>query len=96
MKCVATEDQVVIDFDINASIWTPVPQTFPLLVRLFDKNGQYLTQFTTAEEFTPLIASFDARKGSTLLKPKGNRLFYGVNIRDLRDASMMEIGFIER
>ena len=31
-----------------------------------------------------------------LLKAKGNRLVYTVNIRDLRDASMVEIGFTER
>jgi uncharacterized protein YbaR (Trm112 family) len=114
VQCVATNDQLVIDFDIDASQWAPVQQAFPLLVRLFDRNGQYLNHFTTAEGFTVFIEVFDtfgeiygrfsqagmsdeaAKYKCVLLKPKGNRLVYGVNVRDLRDASMVEIGFTER
>lgn len=51
VECVATEDSIVIEFDMDtacAYLHTPIP----LLVRLFDKNGQYLTRFTTVEKFT--------------------------------------------
>jgi hypothetical protein len=109
----ATEGELVIEFDIDASQWTGEEYVrLPLLVRLFDKNGEYLTHFTTAEAFTVSIGVFrrvdqiyqdQKRLGSgyaamlkcALLKPKGNRLVYGVNIRDLRDASIVEIGFAE-
>ena len=113
VKCVATDDQLVIDFDVDASQWPPVQQRFPLLVRLFDRNGQYLTHFTTAEGFTVFTKAFEtfdsiyqrgmqvgltdaAKYKCVLLKPKGNRFVYGVNVRDLRDASVVEIGFTER
>jgi hypothetical protein len=103
----------VIDFDVDASQWPPVQQRFPLLVRLFDRNGQYLTHFTTAEGFTVFTKAFEtfdsiyqrgmqvgltdaAKYKCVLLKPKGNRFVYGVNVRDLRDASVVEIGFTER
>lgn len=115
VKCVATKDQVFIDFDIDGSKWTPGTQPFPILVRLFDENGQHLKNFTTAEGFTVFSKTFDIFDGiyqrtlrsgqkpeshqiykCVLLKAKGNRLVYTVNIRDLRDASMVEIGFTER
>ena len=59
VRCVATEDQLILDFDVDISKWKPVNQTFPLFVRLFDKNGQHLTHFTTAEGFTVFIEVFD-------------------------------------
>ena len=114
VQCVATEDRLVIDFDFDASKWAAIHQKFPILVQLFDKNGQYLTHFTTAEGFTAFSDVCDwydevvqtytkhgqvaeaAKNKCILLKPKGNRLIYGVNIRDLRDASIVEIGFAER
>jgi len=113
VSCVATEDQLIIDFDVDASQWVPVQKTFPLLVRLFDRNGEHLTHFTTAEGFTVFLevyGSFDpiyrrmkdrvpdeaVKYKCAMLKPKCNRYVYGVNIRDLRDASILEIGFTDR
>ena len=52
MTCHATADELVIDLDVDTSQWVAVQLTFPLLVRVFDRNGQYLTHFTTAEKFT--------------------------------------------
>jgi len=52
VKCVATDGQLVIDFDVDTSQWSPVARKFPLLLRLFDKNGNYLAHFRTAEGFT--------------------------------------------
>jgi hypothetical protein len=113
LKCTATEDSLVIDFDFLDAELNP-PDIFPLLVRIFDKNGQHLTHFTTAERYTPSPDSFmqfdavrkrfqsqrafgEADKYKTmLLKPKANRLIYSVNIRDLKEASVVEVGFTER
>ncbi len=92
VECVATEDSIVIEFDMDtacAYLHTPIP----LLVRLFDKNGQYLTRFTTVEKFTGVREHAGRIPNAVLLKPEGNRLVYEVNIRDLRDASIVEIGF---
>jgi hypothetical protein len=59
VECHATSDQVIIDFDADLAKWPKrytrkgnfvVEQSntrFPLLVRFFDKNGAYLTRFTT-------------------------------------------------
>ncbi len=112
VSCFATEEEIIIDFDVDDSQWR-VQMLFPLLVRLFDKNGQYLTHFTTAEGFTVFYEFFERANGAYqrglragvpdanrfkchLLKTKGNRLVYGVNVRDLRDASIVEIGFTTR
>ena len=114
LKCYATSDQLIIDFDVDTSNWVPVNKPFPLLVRLFDRNGEHLTHFTTVEGFTAIsevrktyerIRERFTKGGSpdeaakykcVLLKPKGNRFVYGVNVRDLRDVSMAEVGFMKR
>lgn len=111
--CVATADSVVIDCDVDTSQWVPINGRLHMMVRLFDKNGQYLTHFVTAEGFTATIGVYEGleetrrhllRSGLTdqaakvkciLLKPKGNRFIYPVNVRDLRDASVVEIGFLQ-
>jgi len=112
VSCIATESELVIDFDFEvAPQISSIMQTYPLLVRLFDRNGQYLTHFTTSEKFTSHRGVFEdldtvrqrlvdagvqseADKFNVrLLSPKGNRLVYTVNIRDLRDASMVEVGY---
>ncbi len=113
VKCVATADHLVIDFDVDGSQWNAVNRKFPILVRLFDRNGQYLTHFTTAEGFTVHYEIYEtykegyaffkkrgdkmmaAQRMCEFLKPKGNRIVYNVNIRDLQVASAIEIGFAE-
>ena len=114
LKCAATDDSLIIDFDVDDSQWRKMQIVYPLLIRLFDRNGRYLTHFVTSEGFTvfPSIFthldgnrksflkqknSFEADRNKVyLLSPKSNRLIYGVNVRDLRDASMVEVGFTER
>lgn len=93
VKCHATSDQVIIDFDVDKSKWI-FQYRLQLLVRLFDRNGNHLTNFTTEEKFTmfPEVFKFYSSPTKTL-KARGNRLVYKVNIRDLRDAAMIEIGF---
>src|SRR5205807_6584447 len=82
-----------------------------ILVRMFDKNGEYLRHFTTAERFTPFpiekglhevtnYSPYGARHNSRenirflLIGPKQTELAYPVNLRDLRDVSIVEIGFL--
>jgi hypothetical protein len=115
LKCYATNDNLIIEFDVDPSKWVPIFTSYPLLVRLFDRNGQHLTHFRTAEGFTVFSnihkqlrdayrmreragvrADMLAQFNSHLLESHGNRLVYQVNVRDLRDAAMVEIGFVER
>lgn len=58
----ATKSQIVIDFDVDRKNWQPVPQSVSLLVRVFDKDGKYLTHFVSKESFT---ASPDVHAGWT-------------------------------
>ena len=47
-----TDKQVVLDFDVDGKNWQPVTRGFSLLVRVFDKDGKYLTHFVTKESYT--------------------------------------------
>ena len=47
-----TDKQLIIDFDVDTGGWLPVNACFPLLVRVFDKDGEHLTHFGTTERFT--------------------------------------------
>lgn len=118
IKCHATSDQLILDFDADVSKWfigpkQKVPWRIQLLVRLFDRNGNYLTHFITAEGFTVHRNVYEFYKNRydnvlpgaseegkaqflcKLLKPSGNRLVYNVNMRDLRDAACVEVGFYQ-
>jgi hypothetical protein len=114
VKCHATDSEIVIDFNVDSSKWVSVRKLFPLLIRIFDKNGQYLTRLTTAEGFTTFPYAYEdsneiyqnlisvgltdkaQEHNCLLLKPRNNRLTYSVNVRDLRDAAQVEIGFLVR
>jgi hypothetical protein len=109
VKCYATSDTLIITFDLDVSLWeeNKYLEFYRLWVRLFDKNGNYLTHIVTAEKFTgreSVYADYEkeykAATGRTsresnlkLLKSRDNRLAYNVNVRDLRDAEIVEIGF---
>lgn len=56
----ATKKQIIIDFDVDSKNWQPVTKSLFLIVRLFDKEGQYLTHFVSRESFT---ASPDVHAG---------------------------------
>ena len=104
---------MIIGYNVDITQWAQVSQGFPLLVRLFDKNGQHLTHFSTTEKFTVYDEAFNGyetirqrflsngikseadKYKAMLLKPIGNRLRYGVNVRDLRDVNIVEIGFTD-
>ena len=112
VKCFATRTSLVIAFDVDEDEWPNVGILFPLLVRLFDENGQHLTHFQTLEGFTPSEALVSRASGGyerlanagvppdqipyakpTQLQATGNELKYPVNVRDLRDATIVEVGF---
>jgi Uncharacterized conserved protein len=79
---------------------------FPLLVRYFDKNGQYLGHFTTREQFIPDWGRevFFERAGSyidakqiqvlTLLE-EGSQLSYAINARDADYISIVEVSMAD-
>jgi hypothetical protein len=110
----ATASDLILDFDVDTKSWNkvPVPDCFPLLVRVFDADGQYLTHFRSAEVFTANQKLFDHLNPiyerlmkvnptadypkPVLLLPTADRFVYKVNRRDLRDAAIVEIGFTER
>jgi hypothetical protein len=98
----ATESTVVVKFDMNTSGWSKINQGYQFMIRLFDKNGQHLTNVVTSELFTAeerltederLSTSLGGGRPLVLLKAKGNTLEYPVSVRDLRDAAMAEVGF---
>lgn len=71
-----------------------------LHVALYDENGMFLTQFTTAESFS-LTESWVAARNQDplrrgryeLLKPSGNSFAYRMNRRDLDYARKAAVGF---
>jgi Skp family chaperone for outer membrane proteins len=100
VHCTATAGSLVIDIDMNCDslnkkVGLNIP--FAFVVRLFDDNGNYLTHFSSNESFAVLPGTYDMWNNVVggrkihLLNPHGNRLVYGVNKRDLRDASIVEI-----
>ncbi len=52
LTVLATEKQIILDFDVDQKNWQPVTRSFSLIVRVFDKDGKYLTHFVTKESFT--------------------------------------------
>ncbi len=57
------------------------------LVRLFDRNGNYLTHFVSRSFFEMM----GYQEGA---KPGPRQLEFPVNVRDLRDAELVEFGFV--
>lgn len=95
----AGNGELTIEFDVPPNpAWYADMMAIHLLVRLFDKNGQYLTHFTSKEIFTPNKnpTSFGVPyRGADLriLDEGRNRLVYPVNERDLTYAAVVEVGF---
>lgn len=48
----ATGSEVIIDCEVDVEKWLEVGVCYPLLVRLFDSEGEHLTHFVTEERFT--------------------------------------------
>ena len=46
-------DRIIITFDVDTEQWSKTGGNwmFPLLVRMFDRNGEYLSHFSTNEAF---------------------------------------------
>ena len=76
-----------------------IPIIFPLLVRQFDKNGEYLQHFETKERFAG-PKQYDQRTEMAAkllhlqrLKEQANILMYQVNMRDSAYIEAIEIGW---
>jgi len=103
VKCLATDSELDIEFDVDTSKWETLGGThnmLPLLVCLFDSDGSHLTRFTTVERFTVHRDLYESEAANQrvrcyLLVPTGNRLVYEVDTSYLRDAAIVEIGFYE-
>lgn len=111
LKVYKTADQLIIEF--NTSPLPKIPNLpANLLVRLFDRNGQFFSHFQTKEAYTQFQQFADegnrrrAAHGSgsaqlerdlpswSVLRPRGNRLAYTVNRRDLDYTDVVEVGFV--
>jgi hypothetical protein len=99
VKCSKDIDRGVLTvaFDFRKELWkTVINGHHHLLIRLFDKNGSYLTHFICEEQLWKFARAKAYTKNlygkDVILKETGNRFQYEVAIRDLRDASIVEIG----
>ena len=65
-----------------------------LLIRLFDQNGNYLTHFTTESLDKLFGGGYESMDRVTDFFKQENKysLTYEVNMRDLRDAEIGELG----
>lgn len=97
------ESSVCLGFDVDMRRLDSVngPEIWArLLVRAYDENGQFLTQFVTKETFTQeRNAASLTRDGFGRsyigLKPEGNQGCYQLNKRDARDVEKVEVGFTD-
>ncbi|MBI5529817.1 MAG: hypothetical protein HY897_26130 [Deltaproteobacteria bacterium] len=70
LKCSKSDGSVIIKFGIDTGQWDNGDSAFGkwphifMLVRLFDRNGEYLTHFTTAEVFTTDETAFENYKNA--------------------------------
>ena len=88
----------IFDYDEKKSQHATI-HTRKFLIRVFDENGQYLTHFTTSEEYMPFQAILNgfgrAVAGNNHFKKllsNGNVLSYSINKRDANYASFIEFG----
>jgi antitoxin component YwqK of YwqJK toxin-antitoxin module len=103
----ATNSDVIIRFSTESKWWpriadSPIEGTLchPLLISIYDKDGERLSRFTTKEGFTLYNDTFNNWRGATkweakLLSRRKNTLVYRVNARILRDAAIIEVGFCD-
>jgi hypothetical protein len=98
MTCMKTEKGELI-FSFTMSGWhrSTGLQGWPLIVRLFDQNGSYITHFTTERFALEGMVPSEMHDHLKIreLKKGANMLTYQVNMRDLREAEMVEISFLD-
>jgi hypothetical protein len=78
---------LTINFDFSCDINSAYAYRKRFLIRMFDKNGQYLTHFVTEEISWP-------PGNCILLTKKGNHLQYKIDLRDAVYAKRAEFGFM--
>lgn len=89
---------LTITFDFNSkAMRIYAPFCCRLLVRLFDRNGEYQEHFISKERFIQPGAQFSQtlREQAVLseLSSTGNTLQYQINLRDAAFVSAMEVGW---
>lgn len=111
VRATADEQTLYLAFEYDLDVFHRFGQqrkkigTFPLLIRLFDAQGEYLKHFTTTERFAPaslvelelleVIGAKNPEFANSIfpVKAKGNQVAYAVNARDLQFAEIVEVGF---
>ena len=98
MKCYATEGGDLI-FTFKMAGWHTSAgfQGWPMIVRLFDKNGNYLTHFITQRFALEGMMQEPVRtykKVGELVRGI-NTLSFPLNMRDLRETEYVEISFLD-
>jgi hypothetical protein len=105
-KAYVTTSEIIIQFRVRI-VGEPLDSALchPLLISIYDKNGLLLTRITSKEVFTPYNNTFgnwdsNYSGGGYAWEPKllerwTNTLSYRVNARDIRDAAIVEVGFID-
>lgn len=97
------EGLIQISFDYPSGVWYAPFMTDNILIRLYDKNGNELVSFKTAESYAPTdFLDFYAKANAVYLQmghttakiyPKDNLLSYPVSLKDLEYAQYAEVGF---
>jgi hypothetical protein len=85
---------------VNVHIGRNTAPSTGFLIRLFDRNGNYLSHFQT-QNLIQLFGMGAPPSGaghvpSGAYNPGLRRMEFRVNVRDLRDAEMVEFGFEPR
>lgn len=98
VTCGKTENgELILGFTMSGWHRNTGLQGWPMVVRLFDRNGNYLTHFITQRfalegmvrpELHEMLKIHELKKGA-------NTLTYNVNMRDLRETESVEISFLD-
>jgi hypothetical protein len=87
----------VLTIVLNCQFFNNSTEYLPLLVRLFDENGQYLTHFETSEIYGKSVENHnsDHNVGGHYMKELKDRstIQYSINLRDAAFIKQGEVGF---
>jgi hypothetical protein len=98
MKCIKTEDgELIFSFTMSGWHGSVGLGGWPMIVRLFDKNGNYLNHFKTERFALEGMVPEPVRQFKNIkeLKRGANTLTYSMNMRDLRETELVEISFLD-
>lgn len=61
-KAYKTETSIILDFDVDTTLWMEADWLIPLVVNLYDKEGAFLARFETDDRFTVFRAVHTKRR----------------------------------